>query len=247
MDGRPELETTLALALVTLAAATLSGAVGMGGGTILVAAMATLLPARAVVPLHGVVQVCSNSTRGLLLWRHIEWRIIALYVPLQLVGVWFAIEWLWTGETFGWFRPTLGGFVLVAILWNRIKPKRLVVPRTVFALAGFGGGLLTVLVGVTGPWVSTFFLRDDLSKEEVVATKAAIQTIGHFAKIGAFFSVGFDYREYAGMLVPLVAASLAGTWIGTRLLGRMRAPQFRLAFEVVLGILGLRLALSAWL
>lgn len=239
--------TTLSLTLVTLAAATLSGAVGMGGGTILAAAMATLLPARSVVPLHGVIQVCSNSTRGLLLWRHVEWKILALYVPLQLVGVWVAIEWFWRGETFSWFRPTLGAFVLLAILWNRIKPKRLVVPRVVFALAGFGGGMLTVLVGVTGPWVSTFFLRDDLDKEEVVATKAAIQTIGHLAKVPAFLSVGFDYREHAGLLLPMLGASLVGTWIGTRLLGRMRGPQFRLAFEVVLGLLGLRLVLAPWI
>ncbi|RKZ11613.1 hypothetical protein DRQ32_05555, partial [bacterium] len=158
------MDTSLTLILVTLLSTTISGAVGMGGGTILAAVMATLLPARAVVPLHGIIQVCSNSSRGLLLWRHIEWKILALYVPLQLIGVWVAIRWFWSGETFDWFRPTLGAFVLTSILWNRFKPKRLIVPRTIFALAGFGGGLLTVLVGVTGPWVSAFFLRDDLSK-----------------------------------------------------------------------------------
>jgi uncharacterized membrane protein YfcA len=240
-------DTTLTLTLVTLAAATLSGAVGMGGGTILAAAMATLLPARSVVPLHGLIQVCSNSSRGLLLWRHIEWKILALYVPLQLAGVWVAIEWFWSGESFGWFRPTLGGFVLVAILWNRIRPRRLTVPRAVFALAGFGGGLLTVLVGVTGPWISTFFLRDDLSKEEIVATKAAIQTIGHFAKIPAFLSVGFHYRDHVSLLLPMIGASLLGTWLGTRALGRMRREQFRLAFELILGALGLKLLSGAWI
>jgi uncharacterized membrane protein YfcA len=241
------LETTLTLTTVTLLAATVSGAVGMGGGTMLAAAMATLLPARSVVPLHGIIQVCSNSSRGLLLIRHVEWRILALYVPLQLVGVWVAIEWFWRGQTFEWFRPTLGAFVLASILWARIKPKRLVVPRSVFALAGFGGGVLTVLVGVTGPWVSSFFLRDDLTKEQIVATKAAIQTIGHFTKIPAFLSVGFVYREHLGLLLPMIAASLLGTWIGTRLLARMRTNQFRLAFQSLLGLLGLRLVLSPWL
>ena len=241
------MDVVLQLTLVTLVSTALSGAVGMGGGTILAAAMATLLPARSVVPLHGVIQVCSNSSRGLLLLRHVEWRILALYVPLQLVGVWVAIEWFWQGETFDWFRPTLGGFVLASILWSRVKPKRIIVPRTVFALAGFGGGLLTVLVGVTGPWVSAFFLRDDLTKEQVVATKAAIQTVGHLAKIPAFLSVGFIYREHVDLMVPTVVASILGTWLGTRLLGKRRTSHFRLAFQFVLGLLGLRLVLSPWI
>jgi uncharacterized membrane protein YfcA len=219
----------------------------MGGGTILAAAMATLLPARAVVPIHGVIQVCSNSSRGLLLLRHVEWRILGLYVPLQLLGVWIAIEWFWRGESLGWFRPTLGAFVLVSIAWSRLKPKRIAVPRSIFALAGLGGGVLTVLVGVTGPWVSAFFLRDDLTKEQIVATKAAIQTVGHLAKIPAFLSVGFVYRDHADLLIPMVLASLLGTWLGTRLLGRMRTAQFRLAFEGVLGLLGLRLLVSPWI
>lgn len=241
------MDTALTLVGVTLIATMVSGAVGMGGGTILAAVMATLLPARSVVPLHGIIQLCSNSSRGLLLWRHIDWKLLALYLPLQLVGVYVAIEWLWRGETFSWFRPTLGAFVLASILWTRLKPKRLEMPRWVFALAGFGGGLLTVLVGVTGPWLSAFFLRDDLTKEQIVGTKAAIQTIGHLVKIPAFISVGFAYREHFGILLPMILASLLGTWLGTRLLGRMKTRQFRLGFEIVLGLLGLKLVLTPWI
>lgn len=241
------MDTALTLVGVTLVATMVSGAVGMGGGTILAAVMATLLPARSVVPLHGIVQVCSNSSRGLLLWRHIDWRLLALYVPLQLVGVFVAIEWLWRGETLSWFRPTLGAFVLASILWTRFKPRRLEMPRSVFALAGFGGGLLTIMVGVTGPWLSAFFLRDELTKEQIVGTKAAIQTIGHVAKIPAFISVGFVYREHIELLLPMVGASLLGTWLGTRLLGRLKTGQFRLGFQIVLGLLGLKLVVSPWI
>ena len=119
-------------------------------------------------------------------------------------------------------------------------------PATV-ALAGFGGGLLTIMVGVTGPWLSAFLLRDDLTKEQVVGTKAAIQTIGHLAKIPAFLSVGFVYREHLGLLLPMIAASLLGTWLGTKLLGRLNTRQFRLGFELVLGLLGLKLLLGGWI
>ena len=66
------------------------------------------------------------------------------------------------------------------------------------------------------------------------------------AKIPAFISVGFAYREHLQLLLPMVAASLLGTWLGTRLLGRLKTRQFRLGFEVVLGLLGLKLVLSPW-
>lgn len=234
----------LVLTLVVLAAATVSGAVGIGGGTILVAAMAWMLPPAHVVPLHGVLQTLSNSSRGLLLWRHVQWRLIALYVPLQLVGV-VAATLVYRGTTLEWFRPAIGAFVLAAVAWDLVRPARLEVPRVVFALAGFGGGLLTILVGVTGPYLAAFFLRDDLEKEQVVATKAAIQTIGHCAKIPAFVALGFDYGEHLALLAPLTAAAIAGTWVGTRLLERLPQTWFRRGFRVVLVALGSRLLLDA--
>ncbi len=228
----------------TLAAAALSGLVGMGGGTLLVAVMASLLPPSQVVPLHGVVQLLSNSLRGLFLLRQVRWRLFFLYVPLQLVGVAVAIR-LYRGETLEWFRPAIGIFVLAWLAWDRWRPKRLETPEAIFALAGFGGGLLTILVGVTGPYLSAFFLRRDLQKEEIVATKAAIQTVGHLSKIPAFLSVGFDYRAHAGLLLPLLAASVVGTWLGTRALRRVEARIFDRLFRITLGLLAMRLLASA--
>ncbi|RKZ13835.1 hypothetical protein DRQ32_00715 [bacterium] len=67
------------------------------------------------------------------------------------------------------------------------------------------------------------------------------------AKIPAFLSVGFVYREHASLLVPMVIASLVGTWLGTRILARLGGKQFRVAFQIALGLLGLRLLLSPWL
>ena len=234
------LETTFVLVAVTLASTMLSGAVGMGGGTLLVAAMANLLPPGAVVPVHGVVQLCSNSSRGLLLLRHVVWSLFLLYIPLQLIGVAVATQ-LYRGEQLTWFRPAIGFFVLAWLAWDRWRPKHLEVGRGVFALAGFGGGVLTILVGVTGPYLAAFFLRRDLEKEQVVATKAAIQTVGHLAKIPAFLSLGFDYTGQLPAIAPLVVAALLGTWLGTRWLRSATPRAFGLGFRVVLGLLALKL------
>jgi len=99
-------------------------------------------------------------------------------------------------------------------------------------------------VGATGPYLAAFLLRDDMERRKIVATKAAVQSVGHFAKIPAFLSVGFDYTAHLHVLVPLVACAVVGTLLGTALLSRMNERLFQIAFRVVLAALGLRLLLG---
>ena len=53
----------------------LTAVIGMGGGIMLISAMPGLLPAAAIIPVHGAVQLASNSSRVVLGIRNIEWRI----------------------------------------------------------------------------------------------------------------------------------------------------------------------------
>jgi hypothetical protein len=48
------------------------------------------------------------------------------------------------------------------------------------------GGAFLVFFGAVGPLIARFFLRSDISKEELVATKAACQWAGHLVKIPLF-------------------------------------------------------------
>jgi len=80
-----------------------------------------------------------------------------------------------------------------------------------------------------------------MDREQIVATKSAIQTIGHGIKIPAFLSIGFPYAEHMELIVPLVACAAGGTIIGTRVLKRVDERFFQLAFRLFLAGLGLRL------
>ena len=57
---------------VSFLTSTCTAIIGMGGGIMLISAMPGLLPAAAIVPVHGAVQLASNSSRVLLGLRHIE-------------------------------------------------------------------------------------------------------------------------------------------------------------------------------
>ena len=53
----------------------LTAAVGIGGGVVLLAVMASFLPPLVVLPVHGIVQLGSNSGRAAVMRAHIHWRI----------------------------------------------------------------------------------------------------------------------------------------------------------------------------
>ena len=198
-----------------------------------------------MVPVHGVVQLTSNFTRSMALWRSVRWSLVAYYCPGMILGAWIGLQ-LYRGAGLPWFKPAIGGFVVASLLWQRFKPKRLVLPTWVFAPAGIGGGFLTITVGAAGPYLAAFFLRDDLDRHEIVATKAMIQTFGHLLKIPAFLSIGFPYLDHLPLILPLLLAVIGGTFLGTHLLRRMPERVFGRVFRTVLWILGVRLLLTPW-
>ena len=246
MEYHPNSMELIILIPVALLASIISGAIGMGGGVALLAVMASILDPGVVIPIHGVVQVVSNSSRTLILLRQVRWRIFFLYLPAQLVGIVIAIS-IYRGSPMTWLKPAIGGFVLAYLLWDRYKPKRLQFPILIFAPAGLIGGLLTIFVGATGPFLAAFFLRDDIDREQIVATKAMIQTVGHLAKIPAFLAIGFSYGQHVDLILPLLVCAVAGTWIGTRLLKRMDQRIFGVGFRTALAILGIRLVADLWI
>lgn len=232
---------TLSVLLVTgLLTAALSGVLGMGGGVTLLGVMTAVLPAPVLVPIHGVVQLVSNSTRTLALLRHVAWRYFGLYSPTLVLG--FAAATLtWSGDKLTFLRPGIGVFLLAFLAFRRWAPVLRNPPRWVYPVLGLVVGFTSVWIGATGPLLAPFFLRDDLEPEQVIATKAACQSLGHLFKIPAFLVLGFDYGAHAALLGSLVAVVIVGTLIGRAILGRLDRALFERLFE------GLLLLLALWL
>src|SRR5215469_13075746 len=66
----------LAMALVT---SLVSGVFGMAGGLMLMGALALVLPVRAALVTHGLIQMVANGWRAVLHRKHVQWRIVGLY------------------------------------------------------------------------------------------------------------------------------------------------------------------------
>ena len=80
----------LILTAASFLTAMVSGFVGMAGGVTLFAAMTLFLPFQTIVPVHGVVQLISNSSRTLILLKHVHKRFTAYFVFGVPVGAFAA-------------------------------------------------------------------------------------------------------------------------------------------------------------
>lgn len=236
----------VALGLVGFATSILSAVVGMAGGITLLSFMLLFYDPLIAIPLHGVVQLVSNSSRAAIHRKHLRWSLIwrysVLLVPFGFVGLGISQQ-LPPSLT----RTLIGVFVLLAtwtpsLLMMGAHPERSDRNRRFFLLGG-AVGLLNTTIGATGPLIAPFFLNLGLSRFALIGTKAACQTLGHLAKILIFGVVGFVYTAYLPLIVVLCASVVAGTFVGTRILHGVNEVWFIRLYKAVLTGVALHLVL----
>ncbi|WP_458527286.1 TSUP family transporter [Onishia taeanensis] len=241
LDLLSPLPAWLNLGLVALSILTsmISASAGIGGGTLLIIAMAQVMPAGALIPVHGMVQLGSNAGRASLTWRHIDRRVIAAFLPGVVLGALLA-AWLLVRLPAGVLELAIAGFVLFSC-WGPAPPAR-ALGRTGTLLAGAVTTLLSCLVGASGPLVGAFIKHAQPHRMARVATFSACMSLQHLTKAFVFGVAGFVFQDWFGLMVAMIAAGLAGTWLGLRLLTRLSEARFDGLFKAVLTLLSLRLA-----
>ncbi|MFQ5417155.1 MAG: sulfite exporter TauE/SafE family protein [Myxococcota bacterium] len=193
-------ETIATLAAACLLTSMLSAIVGMAGGIVLLSVMLLFLDPLVAIPLHGTIQLVSNSSRTLIQRQHVRWRIIGSYVvfllPGSIVGLFIAQALPATVA-----RLVIGVFVIVATwmpsaLFMGTHPES-TNPHRRFVVLGGVVGTVNMTIGATGPLLAPFFLNLGLARQSIIGTKAAAQALGHLVKIVVFGFAGFAFAEYA--------------------------------------------------
>lgn len=218
----------------------LSALVGLAGGTVLLSCMTFFFQHHELIPLHGATQVFSNISRTYLLRHYVNKKIFIYFLAGVPLGVFIGITLLKN------FKIENYAYILIVILifYTLFKPKNLPpikIPIPAFFLLGVVTSLLGLLIGAVGPFQAPFYLRDDLNKNEMVATQAATQTIVHFCKIPSFLYLGFNYKNYWLLIIGLAIAATLGSDFGVKKLNSFSEEKFKLLFKIVLFISALRL------
>ncbi len=214
---------------MAFATATLSGVFGMAGGLVLMGALALVLPVQAAFVTHGLLQLVANGWRSILHRKHVRWDIVGWYALASLIaGV--VVAWL----SFTPSKPLL--FLLLGLVpgltW---LPRSWINLDASHPLQAFLSGLcvtgLNLMAGVAGPLLDIFFVRTELTRHAIVATKATTQVFAHLAKIVVYGApllatskTGMPPVWVFALAVPL---SMAGTAVGGVILDRLSDVNFK--------------------
>jgi uncharacterized membrane protein YfcA len=237
------IEPLLALALVglSLVASLITATFSLGGGTLMLAALALAFPPSVVVPLHGVIQLGSNGGRAAVQWRHIQWPLVIWIAVGALIGTVI-------GGQFASYLPEqlltmmIGIFVLVTA-WLPL-PHLVGSSRLLQVTGGAVISALSMVVGATGALVASL-IKGVADRRQLVATHAMLMTIQNSAKVVTFTALGFAFAQYLPLMVAMIVSGLIGTAVGSRLLVHVPERIFRVGFKIILTVLALALLREA--
>jgi uncharacterized membrane protein YfcA len=220
----------------------ITASLGVGGGALLLVIMAVWLPPVAVIPVHGLIQLGSNTGRAALTWRRIDWRVIAAFAPGVLIGAGLA-AWLLVELPPAIWQLTISLFVLY-LCWGPPLPKKSFGQVGIF-FASAVTSFLSLFVGATGSLVAAFIRHIHPDRFVTVATFATAMVLQHAPKALVFGLAGFLFEEWVLFVMAMIACGFAGTWLGLRLLDRLGNRYFHRLFRLTLTLLALWLLWQA--
>jgi uncharacterized protein len=230
---------SLLLVVASFFTSALTAVFGLGGGVAMLALLGLFIPVAALIPVHGLIQLGSNTGRAWHQRAHIVRGIAVPFIAGSVAGA-------AAGAVFVVQLPdailklALGLFVL-AITWTKI-PGAAKIGRAGLVVGSAMLALLSMFFGATGPLFAAAFaqlITDD--RRALIATQAAGMTIQHALKVVAFSLAGFAFTQWLPFILVMIASGYLGTLYGTRLLEKLPEESFRRWFRIGLTLLALDL------
>ena len=245
-------------------AGVLAGLLGVGGGLVLVAALAWLLPAQGLVPpeaamhaalatsLASIVFTAMSSARAHAKHGSVLWPTVAWMVPGMLVGGWLGSR-VAVGLDGVWLRWGVAIYCLIAAAQMILSRPRdagdaSIVPRGPWLTAAGGGiGAVSSLVGIGGGSMTVPLL----TWRGVVPVRAVGTSSACGVFIGLASALGYAFNAPAGALpshaigyvylpaaICVAIASVLAAPLGTRIAHAISGPMLKRVFALFLLVVG---------
>lgn len=225
------------------AAATLSAVAGFGGGVVLLPVFVLVFGPRDAVAVLTVTQLVSNSSRVWFNRAAVDRRLVGWFavgaVPAAVVGA-----LLLSSSPVGVLTRFIGVFLLVMVVWRRLRPDATRIGDRGFVVVGAASGFGSALVGSVGPLVAPFFLARGLSRGRYIGTEASSAVVMHVTKLVVFGAVTLLTWRTGLVGLALAPATAAGAWAGTKIVHRLPTDAFVVLVELGLVASGVLLVWS---
>lgn len=236
------------LQILVIAASFLGSAItatfSIGGGLLLIAVMGTILPATALIPVHGTIMLGSNAGRAVVYRHGLDWAILPAFLAGSLIGAAIGGQVVVTLPS-AILRIVIGSFIIFS-QWG--PGLRLPFGRKSLAVAGAFSTFLTLFVGASGPFMTSILAqKPGYDRINLLSTAAAVMVVQHGLKVLVFALAGFAFASWLPLILASIAAGFMGTLLGSRLLSRLDETQFRKALKWILTALAIYMIFMALL
>ena len=226
-------------AILSFLTSLLTSIFSLGGGLIMLVALAQSFSPATLIPLHGSIQLANNFSRTHVYREFFQWKLIKNIVISTMFGAVIGIY------LFGTLPENLLVMVIAATIlfltWAPLDSLILSVMKNDW-FCGFISGFAGIFVGANGPLVTAYLRTKNLSPEVLVANHGAIMIFQHGIKIILFASFfNFMILDYFIFILILALTGYAGAILGRRLISKVPFKSFNIILKVLLTLLAFSL------
>lgn len=214
------------LLLAGLIAGLLSGAVGFGGGMVLLPVVTSLYGIEVAVPICTIAQLGSNLSKVIMGWRDIQWKQVGFFLltaaPLTALGA------IGFGVADKQLMSRILCVFLIVFAIMKIMGKMNLPHRPATMLIGGGvTGFVNGMLGLSGPLSSAVFLTLDLTPVAYIATEATSATIMHIIKILVYNKLNLVNTDILLNGALIAVTMIVGNMIAMRTIRRFHTKTYQ--------------------
>lgn len=222
--------TLIVVLIVSFLAFSISAICGGGAGLVLIPVLGLLLPVSQVPAALSIGTFTSSASRLVAFKENIRWSIVKYFVPAALPAVWLGV-WMLRFVNPVYLEVVMGIFLVSNLTSFFQKSKEIISAEkssnTTLGLIGFSAGFISGLTGAVGLLFNRFYLRYGLSKEEIVATRAANEIILHLVKIILYAWFGLLTMKVFILGLIVAVSAVISTWVMKWVLPRISDVSFK--------------------
>ena len=214
------------LLLAGLIAGLLSGAVGFGGGMVLLPVVTSIYGIEVAVPVCTIAQLGSNLSKVIMGWRDIQWKQVGFFLltaaPLTALGA------IGFGVADKQLMSRILSVFLIVFAVMKIMGKMNLPHRPATMLVGGGiTGFVNGMLGLSGPLSSAVFLTLDLTPVAYIATEATSATIMHIIKILVYNKLNLVNTEILLNGALIAVTMIVGNMVAMRTIRRFHTKTYQ--------------------
>lgn len=226
---------------------------GGGAALLLLPLLSMILGAKMVAPVMTIGTSITGFSRLWIFREHIDWELVKWYAIPSAVAA-FAGAYVLILVKAEWLQLVIGVFLILSIFQflDKLKekpkdiqkdmpenmlgthaadpPKQVTEGKTMGKASFMGIGIfvafLSGLIGGVGPLMNVFYLKYGLTKEKLIGTRTANETLIHLVKIVTYFALGdFPFLVvFTGVVIGV--SGILGSILGKKLLSNLNNRTF---------------------